>query len=87
MPVTPERYRSFDSLLSDVTHTLKDHVNLPNGVRTVYTMEGNKVSTVDDLEDGKCYVCSGQGEPFKRIEYLNLSSRKVKPCKSFGGKF
>lgn len=85
MPVTPERYRSFDSLLSDVTHTLKDHVNLPNGVRAVYTMEGSKVSTVDDLEDGKCYVCSGQGEPFKRVEYLNLSSRKVKPCKTFGG--
>ncbi|KAK6636632.1 hypothetical protein RUM43_010294 [Polyplax serrata] len=83
MPVTPERYRSFDSLLSDVTHTLKDHVNLPNGVRAVYTLEGNKVSDIDDLEDGKCYVCSGQGEPFKRIEYLNLSSRKVKPGKPF----
>lgn len=44
MPVTQERYRSFDSLLSDVTHTLKDHVNLPNGVRAVYTLDGNKVS-------------------------------------------
>lgn len=44
MPVTPERYRSFNSLLSDLTHSLKDHVNLPNGVRAVYTIEGNKVS-------------------------------------------
>ncbi|KAL0276474.1 UNVERIFIED_CONTAM: hypothetical protein PYX00_004039 [Menopon gallinae] len=85
MPVTPERYRSFDSLLSDITHTLKDHVNLPNGVRTLYTLQGDKVSTVDDLEDGKCYVCSGQGEAFKRIEYSNLSSTKVKPCKTYGG--
>lgn len=46
MPVTPERYRSFDSLLSDITRTLKDHVNLPNGVRNLYTIEGDKVSAL-----------------------------------------
>lgn len=44
MPVTPERYRSFDSLLADVTRSLKDHVTLPNGVRSLFTVEGTKVS-------------------------------------------
>lgn len=51
MPVTPERYRSFDSLLADVTRSLKDHVTLPNGVRNLYTTEGSKVGACCRLED------------------------------------
>lgn len=43
MAVTPERYRSFDSLVADLTRALVDQVNLPNGVRGLYTMDGRKV--------------------------------------------
>nr|XP_031834301.1 probable serine/threonine-protein kinase MARK-A [Nomia melanderi] len=82
MAVTPERYRSFDSLASDLTRALISSVTLPNGVRSIYTMDGRKVQNVNDLEDGKCYVVSGQGEMFKKVEY---SSTKVRRGNSLSG--
>lgn len=82
MAVTPERYRSFDSLASDLTRALISSVTLPNGVRAIYTMDGKKVQNINDLEDGKCYVVSGQGEMFKKVEY---SSTKVKRGSSLTG--
>lgn len=82
MAVTPERYRSFDSLASDLTRALVSSVTLPNGVRAIYTMDGRKVQSVSDLEDGKCYVVSGQGEIFKKVEY---SSSKVRRGSSLSG--
>ncbi|XP_052737286.1 serine/threonine-protein kinase GA29083 [Bicyclus anynana] len=69
IPVLPERYRSFDSLTADLTRVLVDNVTLPSGVRTIYSLEGRKIGKLDDLEDGQSYVCSGFGEPFKRIDY------------------
>ncbi|XP_046967507.1 serine/threonine-protein kinase GA29083 [Vanessa cardui] len=69
IPVLPERYRSFDSLTADLTRVLVDNVTLPSGVRTIYSLEGRKVGKLDDLEDGQSYVCSGFGEPFKRLDY------------------
>ncbi|XP_012537295.1 serine/threonine-protein kinase GD17699 isoform X2 [Monomorium pharaonis] len=82
MAVTPERYRSFDSLATDLTRALVSNVTLPNGVRTIYTMDGRKVQSVSDLEDGKCYVVSGQGEIFKKVEY---SASKVRRGSSLSG--
>ena len=84
MAVTPERYRSFDSLVADLTRALVDNVNLPNGVRTLFTMDGQKVFGLDELEDGKCYVCSGLGETFKRVDYSTDSPQagKLKHRKS-----
>lgn len=82
MAVTPERYRSFDSLASDLTRALVSSVTLPNGVRAIYTMDGRKVQSINDLEDGKCYVVSGQGESFKKVEY---SSTKVRRGSSLSG--
>lgn len=69
IPVLPERYRSFDSLTTDLTRLLVDNVTLPSGVRTIYTLEGRKIGKLDDLEDGQSYVCSGAGQPFKRLDY------------------
>lgn len=43
IPVAPERYRSFDSLTSELTNILTKSVTLPNGVRNVFSMEGKKV--------------------------------------------
>ncbi|CAG5097283.1 Similar to GG21441: Serine/threonine-protein kinase GG21441 (Drosophila erecta) [Cotesia congregata] len=82
MAVTPERYRSFDSLTTDLTRALLSNVTLPNGVRTIYSMDGKKVQTINDLEDGKCYVVSGHGELFKKVEY---SSTKVRRGSSLSG--
>lgn len=82
MAVTPERYRSFDSLATDLTRALISNVTLPNGVRAIYSMDGRKIASVSDLEDGKCYVCSGQGETFKKVEY---SASKVRRGSSLSG--
>ncbi|XP_014233574.1 serine/threonine-protein kinase GD17699 [Trichogramma pretiosum] len=80
--VTPERYRSFDSLITDLTRALISNVTLPNGVRVIYTMDGKKVLDINDLEDGKSYVVSGHGEAFKKVDY---SSSTVKRGSSLSG--
>lgn len=69
IPVSYERYRSFDSLFEDLTRLLEENVKIPGAVRNIYTLSGKKVSTLDDLEDGKNYVCCCNNENFKKIEY------------------
>uniref|UniRef100_A0A8C6ZZK9 Serine/threonine-protein kinase DCLK1 n=1 Tax=Nothoprocta perdicaria TaxID=30464 RepID=A0A8C6ZZK9_NOTPE len=67
--ISPDRFRSFEALLADLTRTLSDNVNLPQGVRTIYTIDGTKkISSLDQLVEGESYVC-GSIEPFKKLEY------------------
>uniref|UniRef100_A0A8C0XT99 Doublecortin domain-containing protein n=1 Tax=Castor canadensis TaxID=51338 RepID=A0A8C0XT99_CASCN len=68
--ISPDRFRSFEALLADLTRTLSDNVNLPQGVRTIYTIDGlKKISSLDQLvEVRESYVC-GSIEPFKKLEY------------------
>ncbi|XP_058132938.1 serine/threonine-protein kinase DCLK1 isoform X2 [Dasypus novemcinctus] len=67
--VSPDRFRSFEALLADLTRTLSDNVNLPQGVRTIYTIDGlRKIASLDQLVEGESYVC-GSIEPFKKLEY------------------
>nr|XP_056714348.1 serine/threonine-protein kinase DCLK1 isoform X1 [Euleptes europaea] len=67
--ISPDRFRSFEALLADLTRTLSDNVNLPQGVRTIYTIDGaKKIATLDQLVEGESYVC-GSIEPFKKLEY------------------
>lgn len=62
--------RSFDSLAEDLTRLLEDNVKLPGAVRNIFTLDGKKISNLDELEDGKNYVCSCNNEPFKKVEYI-----------------
>ncbi|GJQ87040.1 hypothetical protein Trydic_g12620 [Trypoxylus dichotomus] len=80
--VGSERYRSFESLTTELTTLLMKSVTLPSGVRTVFSMDGKKVSSLDDLEDGKEYVCGGKGEVFKKIEYSKTDHNKSKRLSS-----
>ncbi|XP_072260265.1 serine/threonine-protein kinase DCLK1 isoform X1 [Pyxicephalus adspersus] len=67
--ISPDRFRSFEALLADLTRTLSDNVNLPQGVRTIYTVDGNrKIISMDQLVEGESYVC-GSIEPFKKLDY------------------
>lgn len=43
VPVNSDRYRSFDSLTTELTNLLTRNVTLPNGVRHIYSMDGKKV--------------------------------------------
>lgn len=52
--VSGDRCRSFDALLVDLTRSLADNLYLPQGVRTIYTLDGSKkVTSLDDLLEGE----------------------------------
>ncbi|XP_066516917.1 serine/threonine-protein kinase DCLK1-like isoform X2 [Hoplias malabaricus] len=67
--ISQDRFRSFDALLADLTRSLSDNVNLPQGVRTLYSIDGsNKITSMEQLEEGESYVC-GSIEPYKKLDY------------------
>ncbi|KAL2096590.1 hypothetical protein ACEWY4_008738 [Coilia grayii] len=67
--ISQDRFRSFEALLADLTRSLSDNVNLPQGVRTIYSIDGSmKITSMDQLEEGESYVC-GSIEPYKVLEY------------------
>nr|XP_009303720.1 serine/threonine-protein kinase DCLK1 isoform X2 [Danio rerio] len=69
--ISSDRIRTFDALLADLTRTLSDNVNLPQGVRIIYSIDGNKkITNIDQLVEGESYVC-GSTEAFKRVDYSN----------------
>lgn len=52
--VSNDRFRSLDALLIELTRSLSDNVNLPQGVRSIYTVDGSKkISSLDELVEGK----------------------------------
>lgn len=53
--VANDRFRTFDALLADLTRSLSDHINLPQGVRYIFTIDGSqKITSLDELEEGEC---------------------------------
>ncbi|XP_049625992.1 serine/threonine-protein kinase DCLK2 isoform X2 [Suncus etruscus] len=67
--ISSDRFRSFDALLIELTRSLSDNVNLPQGVRTIYTLDGSrKVTSLDELLEGESYVCASN-EPFRKVDY------------------
>ncbi|XP_030555083.1 serine/threonine-protein kinase GA29083 isoform X1 [Drosophila novamexicana] len=76
IPVSNERYRSFESLYEDLTRLLEENVKIPGAVRAIYNMSGKKITALDELEDGQSYVCSCNNENFKKVEY-NTSSQPL----------
>ncbi|XP_034669248.1 serine/threonine-protein kinase GA29083 isoform X1 [Drosophila subobscura] len=76
IPVSNERYRSFESLYEDLTRLLEENVKIPGAVRTIYDMCGKKIIALEELEDGQSYVCSCNNENFKKVEY-NTSSQPL----------
>lgn len=67
--VSRRRYRTFDSLLSDITN----QISAPFGaVRRLYTPKGRRqIRGIDDLEGGATYVAGGS-ERFKKLDYSPL---------------
>ncbi|XP_070804248.1 serine/threonine-protein kinase DCLK2 isoform X3 [Pituophis catenifer annectens] len=68
-PISSDRFRSFDALLVELTRSLSDNVNLPQGVRAIYTVDGSrKLTSLEELVDGESYVCASN-EPFRKVDY------------------
>ncbi|XP_009698689.1 PREDICTED: serine/threonine-protein kinase DCLK2, partial [Cariama cristata] len=67
--ISTDRFRSFDALLAELTRSLSDNVNLPQGVRTIYTIDGSKkLTSLDELVEGESYVCASN-EPYRKVDY------------------
>lgn len=68
--IVPQKYRTFDDVLTDFTNQLVNGVQLPYGVRNIYTpVGGTHVKNIGQLLDGQSYVCAGF-EKFKAIKYF-----------------
>ncbi|XP_027138946.1 serine/threonine-protein kinase DCLK2 isoform X3 [Larimichthys crocea] len=80
--VSNDRFRSLDALLMELTRSLSDNVNLPQGVRTLYALDGGrKITNLDELVEGESYVCASN-EPFRRVDY----TKNVNPNWAVGSK-
>ncbi|XP_073673959.1 serine/threonine-protein kinase DCLK1b isoform X1 [Garra rufa] len=66
--ISNDRFRSFEALLADLTRSLSDNANLPQGVRTIYAIDGSKITSMEQLVEGESYIC-GSVEPYKNLEY------------------
>ncbi|KAM9399710.1 serine/threonine-protein kinase DCLK2 isoform 3-T3 [Salvelinus alpinus] len=78
--VSNDRFRSLDALLMELTRSLSDNVNLPQGVRSIYTVDGSKkIIRLDELVEGESYVCASN-EPYRRVDY----TKNVNPNWSVG---
>ncbi|XP_062844398.1 neuronal migration protein doublecortin-like [Trichomycterus rosablanca] len=67
--IASERFRTFDALLEDLTRSLADNINLPHGVRFIFTIDGAcKISSLDQLEEGESYVCASENY-YKKVDY------------------
>ncbi|XP_030047519.1 serine/threonine-protein kinase DCLK2 isoform X1 [Microcaecilia unicolor] len=68
--VSADRFRSFDALLMELTRSLADNVSLPQGVRTIYTVDGfKKIGNLEELVEGESYVCASN-EPYRKVDYM-----------------
>lgn len=83
--ISSERFGSLDALLADLTRCLSDNVNLPQGVRTIYTIDGvTKIASMDQLVEGTFVLLSliyTDGKPQNTDNvvknFLNLSRKIV----------
>uniref|UniRef100_A0A3Q3WRY5 Serine/threonine-protein kinase DCLK2 n=1 Tax=Mola mola TaxID=94237 RepID=A0A3Q3WRY5_MOLML len=78
--ISQERFRSIEALLADLTRSLSDNVHLPQGVRTIYSVDGTtRITSMDQLVEGESYVCASI-EPYKKVDY----TKNVNPNWSVG---
>ena len=73
--VSQRNFRSLDVLLSELSRCIE----LPAGVRNIYTPQGgHRVTNLSQFEHKKTYVCAST-EPFKRMDYGNLKNPNWQP--------
>ncbi|XP_031618712.1 serine/threonine-protein kinase GL21140 isoform X2 [Contarinia nasturtii] len=69
IPVSNERYRSFDSLAEDLTRILEDRVS--GAVRNIYSTLGKKITSLDEFDDAQSYVVCVNNESYKKLDYTS----------------
>lgn len=52
--VSVDRFRSLDALLAELTRALADNLHLPQGVRTIYSVDGaRKIASLEEIVEGQ----------------------------------
>ena len=53
-----DRFRTFESLMTALTNSVQlgDNRVLPKGVRYIFAMDGRKITSLDELQDGGSQV-------------------------------
>lgn len=52
--VSGDRFRSLDALLAELTRALADNLHLPQGVRTIYSVDGaRKIASLEEIVEGQ----------------------------------
>ena len=72
MAINCEKFRSFESLLEDLTASpLCDTNILAKGVRYIFSLDGQMVTTLEGLLQGEYFVCSST-DVFRNVNYKSI---------------
>lgn len=63
-----DKHRSWEALLADLTRVLDHPIHLTAGVRHVFTLDGTRVTQLDQILEAGEYVVSSV-ETFKKLDY------------------
>ncbi|XP_069941632.1 serine/threonine-protein kinase DCLK1 isoform X2 [Cherax quadricarinatus] len=63
-----DKHRSWEALLADLTRVLDHPIHLTAGVRHVFTLDGTRITQLDQIVEASEYVVSSS-ETFKKLEY------------------
>lgn len=75
LAVSAERYRSFESLVEDLTRLMEERIS--GAVRNIYTTAGKRIASLDEIEDGLECVCLCNKETFKKLEYAAQPNKQA----------
>lgn len=68
--ISPHKHRTLDALMNELTEIIP----LPLGVRSILTPKGgSRIESIDQLENGKTYVCSSR-QSLKKMDYTKVKS-------------
>ena len=74
--VSPQKYRTLDALMNELTEVIP----LPLGVRSILTPQGgSRIDSIDQLQNGKTYVCSSK-LGLKKMDYSKVKSPTWSPA-------
>lgn len=63
-----DKHRSWEALLGDLTRVLDHPIHLVAGVRHVFTLDGTRVTQLEEIREMAEYVVSSS-ETFKKLDY------------------
>lgn len=68
--ISPHKHRNLDALMNELTEI----ITLPFGVRSILTPQGgSRIQSIEQLENGKTYVCSSK-LGLKKMDYSKVKS-------------